>query len=111
MKRALAALAAAAGLVLSVGAVAAADLVVLESNVPALAPGSVVPSSQQVALDRDARLTVIAADGTTRSVAGPYSGPLGRAGADAPGVLDRLTSDRGDSNHVVGAIRAPSWDQ
>lgn len=93
------------------GPAAAADLVVLESNVDALAPGSVVPADQQVQLGGEARLVMIAADGTTRAVSGPYSGPLGRAGADAPGMLERLTTTREDSNHVVGAIRAPSWDQ
>lgn len=110
MKRVTKAIAAAAFAIWAAPAIAS-DLVVLESNVGALAPGSVVPADRQVQLGGEARLVMIAADGTTRSVTGPYSGPLGRAGADAPGVLERLTTQREDSNHVVGAIRAPSWDQ
>lgn len=110
MKRAPFALVAAAAALWAPAALAA-DLIVLESNVAALAPGSVVPASQQVQLGGEARLLMIAADGTTRSVSGPYSGPLGRAGAETPGVLERLTTTREDSNHVVGAIRAPAWDQ
>ena len=102
---------AAAVLSLWVVPASASDLVVLESNVSALAPGSVVPASQQVQLGGEAKIVMITADGTTRSVTGPYNGPLGRAGADAPGVLERLTTQREDSNHVVGAIRAPTWDQ
>lgn len=93
------------------GPAVAADLIVLESNVASLAPGSVVPASRAVQLDGGARLVMIAADGTTRAVSGPYSGPLGRAGADAPGIIERLTGQRDGSNHVVGAIRAPAWDQ
>lgn len=89
---------------------AAADLIILESNVSSLAAGSVVSESKAVTLAGSARLVMIAPDGTTRSVRGPYSGPLGSAGSEAPGALERLTTERGDSNHVVGAIRAPSWE-
>jgi hypothetical protein len=111
MKRPLAVLAGALALALSAAPATAADLVVLESNVADLAPGSMIPASRSVSLGGGARLVVIAPDGATRAVQGPYSGPIGEAGADAPGALERLTTERSDSNHVVGAIRAPSWDQ
>lgn len=113
MMRRIAAVSAAAALLAaaSVGAATASDLVVLESNVAALAPGSVVPATQAVSLGGSARVVMIAADGTTRSVTGPYNGAIGEAGSNAPGALERLTTSRGDDNHVVGAIRAPSWDQ
>jgi hypothetical protein len=110
MKRPLAALAGAA-LGLALSPAAASDLVVLESNVSDYAPGSVIPASREVSLGGSARLVMIAADGSTREVSGPYSGAIGEAGGDAPGALERLTTSRDDSNHVVGAIRAPSWDQ
>lgn len=87
----------------------ASDLIVLESNVPAYAAGASVPSGQAVNLDEDARLVIIAGDGTTRTVEGPYQGPIGRAGTDAPGAIERLTTQRENSNHVVGAIRAPKF--
>ncbi len=106
------------GAALSLGAIfagaasaAASDFVILESNVSAIVPGSVIPASQRVSLSGGEKLVMIAADGSTRSVAGPYAGALGQAGSDAPGALERLTAERNDSSHVVGAIRAPSWDQ
>ena len=110
MKRSVAALFGAA-LGLAVSPAVASDLVVLESNVAQYAPGSVIPASQEVSLSGSARIVMIAADGSTRAVSGPYSGAIGEAGSDAPGALERLTTAREDSNHVVGAIRAPSWDQ
>ena len=112
MRRIVAASAAAALFAAApVGAAVASDLVVLESNVASLAPGSVVPATQSVSLGGGARIVMIAADGTTRSVSGPYNGAIGEAGSDAPGALERLTTSRDDSNHVGGAIRAPSWEQ
>lgn len=90
---------------------AASDFVVLESNVASYAPGSVIAGSQNVQLDGSARIVMIAADGSTRSVSGPYAGAISDAGADAPGALERLVASREEKNHVVGAIRAPSWDQ
>jgi hypothetical protein len=106
--------AAVAGLALAVsaaGPVRAADFVILESNVAGIAPGSVVAENEQIRLDQGARLVMIAADGATRAVAGPYSGPIGRAAANAPGALQRLTESQPDTDHVVGAIRAPDWEK
>lgn len=90
---------------------AASDFVVLESNVANFAPGSVIPGAQKVQLAGGARLVMIASDGSTRAVAGPYAGAIADAGAEAPGALERLVASREEKNHVVGAIRAPSWDQ
>ena len=92
-------------------AAAGADLVVLESNVASIAPGSIISSDKRVTLKSGARIVMIASDGSTRSVTGPYSGAIGDGAANAPGALERLTSERDDADHVVGAIRAPSWDQ
>lgn len=103
-----------AGLLLAVSAAApsrAADFVVLESNVAGISPGSVVAENAQIRLDRGSRIVMIASDGATRAVAGPYSGPIGRAAANAPGALQRLTSSQPRADHVVGAIRAPNWEK
>ncbi len=110
MKRSVAALFGAAVLMAALPA-AAADFVVLESNVSTLTPGSMVPGSRKISLDAGARVVMIAADGSTRAVSGPYAGAVSEAGSSAAGALERLTTQRGDSNHVVGAIRAPAWDQ
>ena len=90
---------------------APADLVVLESNVASITPGSIISSDKRVSLKSGARIVMIASDGSTRSVTGPYTGAIGDGAANAPGALERLTGERDDSNNVVGAIRAPSWDQ
>lgn len=111
MKRSVTALFGAAAVALAALPAAASDLVVLESNVSDYAPGSVIPADQAVSLDGSARLVMIAADGSTREITGPFSGAIGEAGADAPGAMERLTTAREDSNHVVGAIRAPAWDK
>ena len=71
MRRYLAAYCVAAFLPFSATTALAADLVVLESNVASLAPGSVVPASQSVTLSGGAKIVMIAADGPTRSVSGP----------------------------------------
>lgn len=89
----------------------ASDLVVIDSNVAALPIGSTAPEAQAVVLAAGQTLTLIGADGGTLVVAGPYSGPLGRGASSAPGALSRLAKSRESSGHVVGAIRAPAWDQ
>jgi hypothetical protein len=89
----------------------AADLVVIDSNVATLPIGSTAPEAQAVVLSSGQSLTLIGADGSTLVVAGPYSGPLGLGASAAPGALSRLAKSRESSTHVVGAIRAPSWDQ
>ena len=94
----------------TLGPARAADLVVLESNVAGIAPGSVLPESAQINLGRGERLVMIAPDGATRSVAGPFAGPVGRGAANAPGAIQRLTGVQDRSEHVVGAIRAPRWE-
>ncbi|MFT6773458.1 MAG: hypothetical protein ACJA1L_001168 [Paracoccaceae bacterium] len=89
----------------------AADLVVIDSNVDTLPIGSVTPDMAAVALTAGQSVTLIASDGGTMVVTGPYSGPIGAGAEDAPGALSRLAKSREQSTHVVGAIRAPSWDQ
>ena len=56
-------------------------------------------------------VTLIAEDGATVVIAGPYKGTIKDGAADTPGALARIAKAREDSVHVVGAIRAPSWDQ
>ena len=95
---------AAAGLLLAGVGMAAADFVVLESNVPALAPGAIEPPNRQVALGPGARLVLIEPDGATRLVLGPFTGPLGRAGAPRPSVLERFKAAP-RKGLTLGAVR------
>jgi hypothetical protein len=83
----------------------ASDLVVLESNVPAYAAGTSVPARAMVTLDVDARLVFITGDGSTVIVEGPFTGPIWRAAAGRPGVIERLTTRR-ERSHRFGATRS-----
>lgn len=79
-----------AALILSAGGAAAEDLVVvLESTVPSLAPGTVVSPQASVTLRRGDRVVVIDVDGATVVVEGPCAGALrecvAAATPEAPG--------------------------
>lgn len=87
----------------------AADVVVLDSTAAAIAPGSIINDRAEVAIPDDAIVTLIMPDGETRTVAGPYSGPVGDA-KSADGGVSALTASRGSETKVLGAIRAPKWE-
>ena len=88
----------------------AADVVVLDSTASAIAPGSIFNDRAVVEIPGDAVVTLIMPDGETRTVAGPYSGPVGEA-KSADGGVSALTASRGSETKVLGAIRAPQWEQ
>ena len=83
---------------------------VLDSTVTAIAPGSVLNDAAAVDIPGGAVVTLIMADGETRTVAGPYSGPVGQA-QSADGGVSALTASRGSETKVLGAIRAPQWEK
>jgi hypothetical protein len=58
-----------------------------------------------VALSEGQTLVLIAEDGGTLVVEGPYSGPIGEGATNALGSLGRLGKSREKSPRVVGAIR------
>ena len=95
---------------LMVGAAFAADVVVLDSTATAIAPGSIINDRAQVDIPGNAVVTLIMPDGETRTVAGPYTGPVGDA-KSADGGVSALTASRGSETKVLGAIRAPKWEQ
>jgi len=69
---------------LSIGAArnsSAAEVVVIDSNVPSLALGEIVDGERSVSLARAASVTVITARGKSITRAGPYSGKLAEGGA------------------------------
>jgi hypothetical protein len=83
----------------------AANLVIIDSNVAALPVGSSTPDTSAVALSEGQTLVLIAEDGGTLVVEGPYSGPIGEGATNALGSLGRLGKSREKSPRVVGAIR------
>ena len=88
----------------------AGDVVVLDSSAASIAPGSVMNDAAQVDIPGGAVVTLIMADGETRTVSGPYSGPVGDAQSADAGV-SALAASRGSETKVLGAIRAPKWEQ
>ena len=96
--------------VMMAGSAFAADVVVLDSTATAIAPGSVLNDAAAVDIPGGAVVTLIMADGETRTVAGPYSGPVGQA-QSADGGVSALTASRGSETKVLGAIRAPQWEK
>lgn len=88
----------------------AADIVILDSSTSALQVGDVVPAEQSVAIPSGAVVTLIMANGETRVVDGPYSGPLGDASGGEGGGIGALNADRGGETRVLGAVRAPQWE-
>jgi len=92
------------------GSAFAADIVVLDSTASAIAPGSILNDTAAVDIPGGATVTLIMADGETRTVAGPYSGPVGEA-QSADGGVSALTASRGSETKVLGAIRAPKWEK
>lgn len=88
----------------------AGDVVVLDSTAAAIAPGSIMNDAAAVDIPSGAVVTLIMADGETRTVAGPYAGPVGQAKSADNGV-NALTASRGSETKVLGAVRAPNWEQ
>jgi hypothetical protein len=87
------------------GGALSADLVVIDSNVAAIPVGSSTPDTMAVALTKGQTLVLIAEDGGTMVVEGPYSGPIGEGAATESGAIARLGKSREKSPRVVGAIR------
>lgn len=88
-----------------------ADVVILDSSVAALASGDVVAEEQSVAIPAGESVTLVMSDGETRVVSGPYDGPIGAAGSAGAGGVGLLAAGRGGETKVLGAVRAPKWEQ
>lgn len=110
MKRMIGRIAGGAALALVAGSgVIAAEVIVLESTVAAFAPGISLPSNGAIDLPAGASLSVMDSNGATRTINGPYRGPVA---ADAPGdagvlsVLGQLVKEEDRERSMLGAVRA-----
>ncbi|MBI3113091.1 MAG: hypothetical protein HYZ04_01085, partial [Rhodospirillales bacterium] len=84
----------------------AADLVVVASSAPGVAPGSVVKSDAVLKIPAGASVTLISGTGKTVTLKGPHSGPPG-AGGDGAGSPDLIASLSGlltGSERETGAL-------
>lgn len=59
--------------------VSAADWVILDSTSPGIKAGSITPGDGVITLAADTQVTVIAPNGETLTLAGPYIGAVNRA--------------------------------
>lgn len=86
----------------------AAPVVILAGDAGGAGPGSIVDDSLVVSLPAGASLMFNDANGQTRTLQGPYDGPIGataNTGAQSSG-LDRLIAARKAEQSRLGAIRA-----
>lgn len=84
----------------------AADLVVVASSAPGVAPGSVVKSDAVLKIPAGASVTLISGTGKTVTLKGPHAGPPG-AGGDGAGSPDLIASLSGllkGSERETGAL-------
>jgi hypothetical protein len=87
----------------------AVNLVVLEARGVALKPGQNIPHDVPLALKEGERLTVIAPDGKSLTLRGPFSGPPmpgGAATTDPRRALAALMATRDARASSVGVVRA-----
>lgn len=90
--------------------VQAADLVVLESNTPALRAGQLVDDAS-LDLPAGATITVLSANGLSTTVTGPHSGALPAAektkdNSRLSAALSRLIVDNATTSSSLGAVRS-----
>jgi hypothetical protein len=103
------ALALAAALFLAAPVAGANELVVLDAKGVELAPGAKLDGTAKLVLAAGARLTLVAADGRTIKLKGPYDdAPApGQAGqANMGDALKNLMSQRGSGTAQLGVVRA-----
>ncbi len=92
----------------------AADYVVVESSVPALAAGSAVASDQPLDLGANARVVLLNSSGQMMTVTGPFKGPppaakdsAQAAGGDTVKLVANLLA--GHTENQLGAVRGVEW--
>ena len=93
----------------------AGDLVVVEAKGVSLQPGQSVDGSKVLKLEAGQRLTLIASDGKTIKLRGPYEeAPAPAQTADAGGVVDslrNLVSARSAGTASLGVVRSASEER
>ena len=99
-----------AALVVNSAAAFAADVVVLDSTVASIDAGAVIPEEAQIEIPAGSSVTLIMANGETRTLGGPYAGAIGATVAETTSGLEAFTSVRGGDTKVLGAVRAPKWE-
>ncbi|WP_416899161.1 MAG: hypothetical protein ACMVY4_05405 [Minwuia sp.] len=93
-------------------AASAAEIVILESTAPGIEAGAIVEDTDTVEVPDGAMILIVEEDGSSREIAGPFSGAIGSAGSGGESGgglianLGKLVQDRESKRQVLGAIRA-----
>ena len=93
------------------GAVPAAQMVVVASTVPDIAPGRTIDGDKPLDIPVGAQLTVISQAGKMLKLEGPYSGAPGGGGGSDPKLLaslSRLLQGPAQESGALGAMRSVS---
>jgi hypothetical protein len=95
----------------------AAELLVIRSDVAELKAGAVIQSTNAVKLPAGSRVMLVAADGRTIRLAGPFAGPPEPGAESAPSSdrrllesLRKLFAPADDERMAIGASRGPASD-
>jgi hypothetical protein len=98
------------GFIALTGLARGADLVVIEARGVAVQAGQVIDDSKPLVLKEGQRITLIAANGSTLKLRGPYDqAPGSAAGGGGPGVVDALKAlivQKDSRTSDVGVVRA-----
>lgn len=102
-----------AGLVLVAGSTLAGEAIVIESTDPTHEPGALIADGATLSVAAGAAVTLLAEDGSTVRVEGPYDGPPPAAEADDQ-LIDGLANLFGEGAidaNAFGAVRAAAPQQ
>jgi len=96
-----------AGLALSMGTAAAANLTVVEARGIALTPGTTIDSTKPLVLKQGQHVTLISDSGATLSIDGPYNQPpsAGGSGKSLGATLAALGTERNARTGEAGVTR------
>ncbi len=100
-----------AAMVLRIATASAAQVVVLASTVPGLNPGALVDSATAIKVPAGGMVMINELSGKTRTIAGPYDGPIAgpaptAQNQDLASSLGRLVASRHAEQSRLGAVRS-----
>jgi hypothetical protein len=95
---------------LATAAAAADSLVVADARGGSLTPGQTIDAGQSLKLEAGQRVTLIATNGATIKLSGPFEGvpdPGGQRNVTVADALAKLATQSAQSTATLGAVRAP----
>lgn len=98
------------GVISWAGVAGAAEIIVLDSSVEAIKAGAMIDSASNISVPAGRKITVMEADGSVRTISGPYDGAASSSakagGSQLMAGLSKLVTERSERKAVLGAVRA-----